>query len=400
MTKLDVSGAGYVDGSALLHDGNVWAASHLRRLADGLAGTGSMAGDSSFADAWAREYDGAAAAALLSFTDAVTALGNLGRLALASWENHTRAERASTYGGVALVDEVALGTHDWVEVRPSAPPTVLGGDPSSLPGWANTILDHVEGFVWPDADLDRLRSAAATWRAAAEGLDDVATFPGRAVDALWSECSPEILPATAAIGRLRLAIDDLADQCRDLAGLCEGYASAVEEQRAAILDLVEEMLVEAAAIQAAGFLLGLVSFGAGNGGAVAVNLARIAAASPRFTHLLVLLRRYADDAAEALSGTRVAMAGVGARLKPMSDTRLLMSAEVGQVGAKARPVSGFLARHEGGPMGAHTIEKHVGKTDDYLRQRLRREPRARSLSTFTDEAAAERGVETALRPAE
>lgn len=395
--KVDVRGAGYTEGSALLHSGNVRAAQHYGRLSEKLAGTAAMAGDSSFADRWAAEYDAAAEATLASFADAVQALGNLGRLASTSWENHTRAELASTFGDTRLLDDVAFGTHDWGEVVRTAPPSVLGGDPSSLPGWANMILDHVEGFVWPDADLDRLRATATAWRMAGQGLDEVTTFPQRAATALWSECSPEILPATAAIGRLAQAIGDLGDQCRDLGGLCEGYANAVEEQRQAILDLVTEMLVEAAAIQAAGFVLGLVTFGTANGGAVAVNLAKIAVAAPRFKRMLEIVRIYADEAAEALAGTRLAVAGVGARVKPMSDTRLLMTAEVGQVGSKVKPLTSmksFLARHEGGPFKAHTIEKHVGKSDEYLRHRIQNGKKL--ASTFTDEGAGEASARRVL----
>lgn len=394
MTRLDVAGGGYTEASALLHGGNVGAAWAYRRLTDELTGTAAMAGDSSFADGWAAEYDAAAAAACTAFADVVGALGTLGRYSLASLENHARAERASTFGAVRLVDEVALGTADWVEVAATTPPGVLGGDPSSLPGWANAILDHVEGFVWPDADLDRLRGAAATWRRAGDGLDEAAGYPRRAVNALLTELSPEILPATGAVGRLALAIGELADQCRDLGALCEGYATAVEEQREAILDLVRDLVRDAVAIQVAGFALGFVTFGTANGGAVALNLAKIAAAAPRFKRMLDLLKLYAAGAAEALAGTRLAVVGIGARVRPMSEARLFMTAEVGRVGAKGGRAKSFLWAHEGGPMKAHTIRKHVGKSDDYLRSRLLQG--RKQASTFIDEAAAEGSIKQML----
>ncbi len=396
MTRLDIAGGGYREASGLLHFANVWAARLVGRLADDLVDTAAMAGDSSFADRWAEEYDAAAAAACAALADVVGALGTLGRYSRASLENHTRAELASTLGEVRLVDGVSLGTDDWVDVLAPTPPGSLGGDSSSLPGWANMILDHVEGFVWPDADLDRLRSAAATWRRAGDGLDEIAGHPRRAINELWTECSPEVLPATAAIGRAVIAIGDLADQCRDLGALCEGYAAAVEAQRAAILDLVRDLLRDAALIQAAGFALGFVSFGTANGGAVAVNLAKIAAAAPRFKRMLDLVRRYADEAAQALSGTRVAAAGVGARLRPMSEARLLMTAEVGKAGSSGGRARSFLCGARGWALGAHTIGKHVGKSDDFLRQRLIDEPGKKLVSTFTDEATAERSIQTVL----
>lgn len=398
MTRLDVSGAGYADASGLLQGGNAWASHHYSLLTHALADTAAMAGDSSFADGWASEYDAAAVAVLDALRDAVSALGNLGRLSFASWENHSRAEQASTFGIERLVDlaaPLALGGDDWLEVPRHVPPSSLGGDPASLPGWAATILDHVEGFVWPDADLDRLRAAAATWRAAGQGLDDVATYPSRAIAELWNERSPEILPATGAIGRLSVAVGDLGDQCRDLAASCDGYADAVQDQRDAILDLVSDLVRDAVAIQVAGFALGFVTFGTANGGAVAINLAKIAAAAPRFARMLAALRAYAATAANALAGTRLAVAGIGAKVAPMSNARLLMTAEVGKVGSGAARARSSLKAHEGGALKGHTIKKHVGKSDDYLRRRLRTE-RKTEVSTFSDEAAAERSIGAVL----
>jgi hypothetical protein len=42
--------------------------------------------------------------------------------------------------------------------------------------------------------------------------------------------------------------------------------------------------------------------------------------------------------------------------------------------------------------GGHTLSKHVGRTDDELRQRLEREPNITAASTYTDRETAERVV--------
>jgi len=47
-------------------------------------------------------------------------------------------------------------------------------------------------------------------------------------------------------------------------------------------------------------------------------------------------------------------------------------------------------------MGGHTLARHVGKTDEELAERLRREPRISAASTYTDRATAERAVGAAL----
>jgi hypothetical protein len=50
-------------------------------------------------------------------------------------------------------------------------------------------------------------------------------------------------------------------------------------------------------------------------------------------------------------------------------------------------------------LGGHTLARHVGKTDDELRERLRREPAISSASTYTDRATAEAVVGAALSSA-
>jgi hypothetical protein len=47
-------------------------------------------------------------------------------------------------------------------------------------------------------------------------------------------------------------------------------------------------------------------------------------------------------------------------------------------------------------MGGHTLERHVGRSDADLIERLRREPQISSASTYTDRAAAETVVGAAL----
>jgi len=46
--------------------------------------------------------------------------------------------------------------------------------------------------------------------------------------------------------------------------------------------------------------------------------------------------------------------------------------------------------------GGHTLERHVGRSDAELRQRLEREPDISAASTYTDRATAERVVGAAL----
>jgi hypothetical protein len=63
----------------------------------------------------------------------------------------------------------------------------------------------------------------------------------------------------------------------------------------------------------------------------------------------------------------------------------------------ASPSSHDLSADEA--MGGHTLARHVGKTDDDLRERLRREPDISSASTYIDRATAEAVVGEALSSA-
>src|SRR5512137_1959892 len=50
-------------------------------------------------------------------------------------------------------------------------------------------------------------------------------------------------------------------------------------------------------------------------------------------------------------------------------------------------------------LGGHTLRKHVGRTDEQLRERLAEEPGISAASTYTDRAAAEMAVGTVLEQA-
>jgi hypothetical protein len=48
-------------------------------------------------------------------------------------------------------------------------------------------------------------------------------------------------------------------------------------------------------------------------------------------------------------------------------------------------------------LGGHTLARHVGRTDDELRERLRREPDIAAASTYADRQTAERVIAETLR---
>ncbi|MFL6514827.1 MAG: RNase A-like domain-containing protein [Chthoniobacterales bacterium] len=64
--------------------------------------------------------------------------------------------------------------------------------------------------------------------------------------------------------------------------------------------------------------------------------------------------------------------------------------------AELPAVSGSYDLQRDEQLGGHTLRRHVGRTDDQLRDRLQRERDISAASTYTDRAAAERTVAAAL----
>jgi hypothetical protein len=299
VTHLDVAGVGYTNASQMLGDANRLAAVAVAALNSALADGGAMAGDSSFASEFATAYDEGAMAVVGGFVDVVDALASLCRVTYCSLENHYRAELASV-ASTTFSTEPDAASHDLFTAVAMNPPSSLGGDAGFLPGWANVILDHVEGFVWPDADLERLRSTADAWRKAAAQIDYVVDLTGDAICELWEERSPEIPLATHTIGELRMGVRELAAACEQLATACDDYAAAVETQRELILDLVSDLIRDAVLIQAAGFVLGFVTGGSTNAVAMWINSGKLASQVPRFKAFVEAVRLAGASAATTM----------------------------------------------------------------------------------------------------
>lgn len=296
---IEIDTRSYVDSADAFESANRAAAHAHEQLLSALAGCGAMAGDASVAAEFAGAYDDAADAALSAVAGLVDAFATCGRLTSASLDNHGRAENRSVISGRTVYS--GSGCPDgFVAVLPASLPSALGGDPSGIPGWANWVLDQVEGFVWPDADTGLLREAADAWCTAAHRVGGLDRHCRTAVASFERLRAPEVPDAVAVAQAMAARCHRVADQCDALATACEQYADHVESQRAAVLDLVHDLIRDTVIIQGAGLLLGTVTFGTTAAGAAAVNAARIAAAAPRFLRILETLRTLAAAAAAPL----------------------------------------------------------------------------------------------------
>jgi hypothetical protein len=269
--------------AALVHD-------TLRRR---LSGCGSMAGDASVSADFAAAYDDAALSALAAVGDLVEAFSACGRLTSATLTNHGHAENHSLISGRTVFTSTPC-VAGYVAVLPCSLPSSLGGDLGGMPGWASWILDRVEGFVWPDADVPRLREAASAWRDASYQVAGLPSYCSTAVRSFSLLRSPELPIAIEVTQSLATRCESVAEQCAVLARACDSYADHVEEQRAAVLDLVHDLLRDAVIIQGIGIVLGAFTAGSTAEAALVINAARIAAAAPRLLRIIQTLRELAS----------------------------------------------------------------------------------------------------------
>lgn len=388
---ITVESGGYRLAADAFAGGNEMAALQHDALAGRLAAYAAMAGSDSTSTEFASSYDAAAADAVAGLGDVVAAFATLGRLTSASVANHDRAEASSVIGNVTVADQACSA---FASVAAARPPSSVGGRPPAFTTTQLWILSHVQGFAWPDADVDRLRDAAQTWRTAADSLHALADSCTSATSALEGQRSPEIPVALAATASLRTTIGDLAVAYADLGAHCDTYADAVAAKHAEILALLREIEMIVAEQLVLGAALGAVSFGLGAAAGAGVAVARIALEAPKFARIIAALRTLADAVAVSVRGTRDAL-----QLRRLELARFLRVPVRDERGAIRlgwhRWEPGWLAKHE--HSGSHTLSKHVGKSDDYLRERLSREPHRSVVSTFRDQNAAEWAIEKVLR---
>ncbi|HEU5038931.1 MAG TPA: RNase A-like domain-containing protein [Nocardioides sp.] len=378
--RLAVEGTGYQSAVEAYVTGNLLAVDTCRSLSAALDGYAGMAGDDSAAAEFAATYDEAAAASSAVLGELTLALAALGHLTDASLHNLAWADTVS--GPPTLADR-AIG------MRPASPPSALGGDSSLLPGWANLVLDLLEGAFWPDADSGRLRAAGSTWRAAATSVGLLAAHCSTAISGLSGEVSPEVPLAIAATEDLRAQVEGLADQLVAIAAACEAYADHVDAKRAELLDLLHELAWELGIGAVVSGALTFLSGGGAAGAAGSAGAARLAAASEEAGGILASLSALTRSTATTLRPVSAAVRDTRAYLSRLAAARRMEMTERGsiQMFGGSRP-RGWLSAHEKPP--GHTLGSHVGLSDARLLKRLQEDTRKMNASTFLSSGRAER----------
>ena len=308
--RISVECGGFTRAADACLTANHTSAALTESLASRLTACAGMAGNDATSAGFAAAYDAGAREAVAALADLTHAFIGAGRLLAVTGANHASAEVGA--GGIAVLGYAGGGLDDsaLVRVRPTLPPSSLGHQEPSLGVIDAWILDQVEGFVWPGADVARLRSAGDAWRRAAASTAGLADHVDMAVTLVEGQHSPEVPLAVDALGELTRLIGDTAWQLSDLASACEEYAAAVEETRdrtRALLAEVAQMIVEGAAISV---IVTGITGGLGGSATAAAAVARVRSQAPRFYALLVSLRAGVAATAARLERVRDELAAV------------------------------------------------------------------------------------------
>ena len=390
--RLLVEGGSYLAAADSLRDANHVAALQAQSLADRLAAYPGMAGSDASGQDFAASYDGAAAQSVAAVADLADAFTGLGVLTAASFANHRSAEEAADLNRISAYTGDDLHEGDYVRVSPAPPPSALGAHPVALDPVRTWIVDQIQGWLWPSADVALLREAAQAWTWASGGLRDLTDSCDTAIDHLGTQDSPEIPLALDALAELRGLVAATADDLHALGAACSAYAVQVEAARARLFTLLDEilnMVVEGVVISAA---IGAITGGAGaaiSGTAVA---ARVSAQAPRFHLITDALRGSAAISASAARSARESVGVSRAALEKFA--RVRVRTERGAVRLPGGDGWRVSLRAQDG-LGGHAFERHVGKTVDELAARVQQEG-LRRASTFSTEQAADELVSRVL----
>ncbi len=268
-------------------------------LQGALDGIGSMAGSDPAGQKFGSAYDKTATEINGVTQDVINACYKLGGLLSATGFNHGKANASSVPGGGSswTTDSVQYAdTSVSLGGLPSGSGDGGSGNPS---GW--WIVEHTVGYVWPNGDSGKLRSAAAAWSVAARAITALLDDIPRATGAIAQVQSIEVAPATTACTAMGEHLAHLSAGYNAMSSACTAYAGYIDTCHNNAVDELESLLEWTAGIETVGILGSLVTFGGAEAGAQAVEAGRIAATAARIATIIGDLVESAGEVAEQIA---------------------------------------------------------------------------------------------------
>lgn len=394
--------AQYAGAAALLTDADQTAACSALALFDALGDSARSAGRTAGAASWSRAYEDAAGTVTKELSRLIDAFGTCATLLDASGRNQGHAEAASAPYGMP---PYAVRQLDLASVGLNGIPTIFGGDHDEPHGWS-LILSHLHGYIWPGADLDRLRRLAGAWHTASRQLRALTSYPTQAAAELERLASPELPDAITACQRLGKAAMLIADDCDSLASSCTSFADEMQRHRDPVGRVVGEFFAAIGISEVAGELLTPITSGLSELVSKAVQSGVFATYAARITGLLGALEEDLPGLAPAVVGGDGAWVEAMASAEPVLaeiDTSTSVLASEAELGRGLAGGSSRLSatREEMSTWerttNSHTFGRHSGRTPESITEEAKLHPTARSISTYPNDDAAVDSINDVLQ---
>ncbi|HEX4725189.1 MAG TPA: hypothetical protein VH333_21950 [Pseudonocardiaceae bacterium] len=288
-------------------------------LESGLSGQGGVAGTDPAGTTWATSYDDTARTVHSLVGDLASASTTLAAMLQMTGFNHGMADSASdpTHAAPTPPDDTV-----YTPSQRALPelPSAHGGSSGPPPLW--WLVEHTVGYVWPNGDPAKLRTAAGVWSTTADAVAAGADYVPEALSAIASQQSPEVEDAYAVCQGMNDHIGDVASACRDLSNACSDFADGIDKAHHDVQDELTSLAEWTAGIEAGGLVVGAFSLGLGEGAAQGVAAARVAATAGRIGKIIQTLIDLAGTVARTIGSIIGKVTDAAERLKVILGVRL------------------------------------------------------------------------------
>ncbi|GAA3710246.1 toxin glutamine deamidase domain-containing protein [Gordonia hankookensis] len=314
MTVLAVDPAQYADAATQMSRVADTTGGSIRGLAAALGSSGGMGGSDNAGTEWSHSYDESARSAMEAAAGLVNGTGQVAVLLHATGQNHADADTSSTVGGRGGRFPAAPRA-----ARISTPrlPQAGGGSGGGPPGWS--LVAGLVGYAWPNGHQDRLHAAQAAWNSAAAELTNGTSVAGSAASKVSVQRSPEVAQASAACTAVSTHAGELARVFQRIGSSCAEYATHLDDAHHEILATLKELMIETAAIEAAGAAFAIFTVGLDEVAAQAAVATRIATAAAKIRRVIEALVDGARAVAASVRGFAARAVEIASKMKPFEE---------------------------------------------------------------------------------
>lgn len=266
----------------------------IAELAGVLKGCGGMAGSDHGAKEWADKYDPAcggadgAEGAMEAASDLINGIGMMHDLLYYTGAGRHNADNP---------DSPAFPPGSPPVFKVPNIPKAFGGDAGGAPPWWSLIMSYAQGALWPNGSSSKLKEAGGAYKRAADGARCAGSHIQSVIALVQQQNVPEAGTIIEWCNVILAQIETLAQQLVELGTCCEEYAQHIENAHEQIIDAAIDLAWQTVLIESAGALLSVFSAGAGEVGANAVEVGRLAAIGQRIKDIYEGFRMAAAGAA-------------------------------------------------------------------------------------------------------